>query len=472
MGGLIEVPFAGEGAGEGGLTWGQQRIWAEIQCSGGALNMGGIMPMPPTTTIDEITRLLAFIMGRHPSLRTRLRFTPDGDPRQVVSAAGVATLEVIDVEDVDPAELVARYAAGRFAGDLPLVLADPARVSADEVAEGVQMRFWEPFDEERDWPVRMAVIRVAGTITHLVVMYNHVVIDGEGLGVLVADLATMDPATGTATAPPPGPTPLELVELQRTPAHQRRSEAALRHWEKALRTVPARPYGGPYPPQELRFWELEYESPAAELAMHAIAARCRVDAKPVMLAVFALAMYRLTGVHPSAAQILVNNRFRPGLSDTISPLNQAGLCVLDVDGVPFDEIVARAARAVMNAGMYAYYDMARHRELVAAVGRERGEQLELTCFLNDRRTAVRPDPDRVPTPQDVRAALPQSQLRWRRRVDRPNKGMYLHVLEKTGTCWLLLTVDTADVPPDDMVRLVREVEAVAVEAVVGERVRG
>ncbi|MEE3921415.1 hypothetical protein V2I01_33750 [Micromonospora sp. BRA006-A] len=60
-----------------------------------------------------------------------------------------------------------------------------------------------------------------------------------------------------------------------------------------------------------RYWHGRFSSPAAYLAVRAIAARTRTDTSRVLLAVIAIAIGRATGVSPLTAKLIVGNRFRP-----------------------------------------------------------------------------------------------------------------------------------------------------------------
>ena len=94
----------------------------------------------------DVAAGLRFIMSRHQSLRTKLRFGPDGQTRQVVHACGEIALEVVDAGDGDPAEVAAAVAAGYKA---------------------------RKFDYEHEWPLRMAVITHRGAATHVAEMICH-----------------------------------------------------------------------------------------------------------------------------------------------------------------------------------------------------------------------------------------------------------------------------------------------------------
>jgi hypothetical protein len=51
---------------------------------------------------------------------------------------------------------------------------------------------------------------------------------------------------------------------------------------------------------------------------------------------------------------VVNNRFRRGFAEMVSPLCHASLCVIDVADITVDEAFARAWRSALSAYKYAY----------------------------------------------------------------------------------------------------------------------
>src|SRR5262245_44373721 len=119
MGEPVIVHFAGPGSDVEELNWAQRSIWESMKAAGRSIAIGGAMPLAAGTTVDDLAAILRFAMCRHPSLRTRLRFEPDGRPVQVVAGSGEIALTVVDVPDADdPAEAAeavrARQELGTF----------------------------------------------------------------------------------------------------------------------------------------------------------------------------------------------------------------------------------------------------------------------------------------------------------------------------------------------------------------------
>jgi hypothetical protein len=427
------VRFEGAGSGSDVLTWGQQEIWAPRELSGASIPMGRVTSLPPGVTLVVVTAILRYVMSRHPSLRTRFELDSEGRPfRQVLSDTGEIALEIVDVT------------------------AEPS-AAAEELLHRYQTT---DFDHAHEWPVRMAAVRHHGDVTHVVTVYSHLAIDAHGLDVLLADLAMNGPLAVGAAADHPRPSsmpPLEQARRQREPAGQRRSETALRYWESLLLSIPPRRFH-PSQEREPRYWAAAYDSPAAMLAIRRIAARLGMDTGPVVLAAFAVALASVTDSHPSVMQVVASNRFRPSLAQTVSPVNQTGLCVIDVAGVSFDEAVARAFQSSVAAYKYAYYDSTARNALIARLG------VDVACFVNDRRRVTSAEP--VPSEADVHEALSRSEFRWAHRQSRPADRCFLDIDDRSDTLACTLAVDTRYVSPEELEKCLRRIESVAVRSAV------
>jgi hypothetical protein len=438
----ILVPFEGESSGAGELTWGQLDIWAAMQRQQSSLGVGGAFPLPPGTTVADVAADLRFLMSRHESLRTRLRFAADGRPQQVVAKCGEARLTVVDPGDGDPAEVAAALHA-RYED--------------------------ENFDYATDWPVRWAVIARDGVATHLVTIICHLAIDAMGAMAILEDLASRDPVTGEATGPVTAPQPRELAEMQRTAPAGRQNSAALRYWERTLRSIPARRFASSEDKRSPRYWQATYDSAASYLAMRLLTDRTAASTSTILLAAFAVVLTRVTGSDPAVVQVVVDNRFRPGLASVVSPLCTSVPCVIDVADRAFDEVIARVGRLTMNAYKMAYYNPAERAELEARINEERGEIIDLSCYFNDRRIKSLQEPGNgaLPAADELREALRHSTLTWGWRRDRPCDRCFLSVNNSSGTLCCELYADTHYLPPAGIEECLRGLEAVLVGAALG-----
>jgi len=435
------VPFKGDGAGEGELTFGQLGLWQSLARPGASRTVAHVAEADPGTTVAAVADMLAFMVGRHQSLRTTLVSRADGrPPRQRVSTAGELPLLVVAAGEDDPAE----------------------------VAEALSAQ-WQivPFDYETEWPVRMAAVVAGGTVTHVVTVILHTSIDAFGLSALVADIGARDPETGAAAGPVTALPPLAQAAREATPAGRRQNERSLRYLEQVLRTAPTALFGPPRYDGEPRFDMLRYRSPAIRLAIQAVAARERTDDSPALLTAFVVGVARVTGVHPLLTIMLVSNRFRAGYADSVSALIKVTPFVLDVADRTVGEAVGQAAGKAFNAYKNAYYDAYEQDEVIERVTRERGEDFDLSCYYNDRRQR-----DRVhagvtpPTAEEIRGALADSELSWQQDADIPRSKLYLGIDDPPGAVELVLSADGRYFARADLAVLARTIEEVAVQAAI------
>jgi hypothetical protein len=436
----VPIHFAGTGAGITELTWGQRELWAAVELAGRWIVLGGWMPVPEGTTVASLARLMRFVMSRHQSLRTRFACDERGRPvQQVIPAAGETVLDVFDVDGGDDPQAFAEAQRARYEND--------------------------DFDYETDWPIRMAAIRQGGAVTHAVVSYNHLVLDGFGLDALTRDLANLDPLTGAELAPAEGIQPLEQARFQASPAGRERSQAAMRYWDRHLREIPASRFPVSTDPRTPRYWQLGLSSPAMYLAARAVSARTSIETSAVLLGAYAVSLGRLSGHGRTAIRAVVSNRFRPGFGESVSVVNQTGLCVVDVGGVSIDEAMLSAWQASIAAGLRAYYDPRDLTELIARVSRERGEPLDVGCFFNDRRRDRGLAPaESVEAVDAIRGALPATRLRWDFQHDSPNERLFIHINDVPDRIDFIMCCDTHAVSPAGLEAVARGMESVLVEA--------
>lgn len=430
----VAVPFSGPGSGTDELSWGQLSIWQSIEASGQSRTLSGVTPLPPGMTVATVAEILGWLAGRHQALRTRYRLRGDRPPLQVCADRGELVLEVVEAGHRDPGRL------------------------AEEIRDGYQRT---PFDLERDWPVRAAVVTRDGVAAYQVVVYLHLALDAGGLSALVADMLGRDPVTGEAPPVSAFP-PLEQARRQREPAARRTQAGSLRHFEHVLRTVPAQPFGPPRPGVGRDHVEVRFRSPATLLAARAAGARTGSGASTVLLAAFAVALARATGRNPVSTLVAVSNRFRPGLAGSISTVSQVTPLMVDVADATLGEAVGRAARGSLTAYKNGYSDPYAQDEVVDRVNAERGEEVELTCYFNDRRQRDAPD-GAPPTDEQILAALPLSTVDWPEDPEKPRTGLYLYVADdEPGAIDFLMSVDVRYFTRAELEALVRDMEAVCV----------
>ncbi|MFB7949114.1 condensation domain-containing protein [Kitasatospora phosalacinea] len=431
----IEVPFTGDGSGVGELSWGMWEIWHAMVAQRNSLPIGGTSVLPAGSTVEAVVAELRYLMGRFPSMRTRLRFGPDGHPTQELFASGRIPLELYDATaGEDPAGLAAR----------------------------VEAAYRErPFDHAGEWPVRMAVVRAGGRPSHLVSVMNHLVADAAGGAIMLREVRER------ASGPVAGLQQLEQAAWQGSAAGLQQNARALRHWERILRSVPARRFAPSADPREPRHWTGEFRSPALPLALPVLAARTGGDPRAVLLALYALALRRIGAAAPVVLRPVVNNRFRSAIGGTVCMAAQAGIAVLDVGDGSVPAAVAAARGATLAAYKHAFFHPERLNELIARVAAERGEELDVQCFFNDRSTLAAAAPRSAPTAQALLAARARSTFRWVRRTDLAGRILQAQFEDAPEGLLMEVLTDTHHVSPADAETLARTVEELAVGAALG-----
>ncbi|MFD7732553.1 condensation domain-containing protein [Kitasatospora phosalacinea] len=431
----VAVAFEGLAAGAEPLTWGQWSLWEAMVRHGSWMPLGGTKALEPGTGLADLAAELRYLVTRYPSMRTRLRFDGGPEPLQEVAGAGEVLLEVHDA----PAD------------------GDPAATAAAVEAHHRHA----PLDVAADWPVRMAVVRHRGAPTHLVALICHLATDAAGARTMLREVAER------STAPAEGLQPLDQARWQRSPAGQRQDGRALRHHEQLLRSaplLPPHPLSGSTPPPGPRYWTAELHARALGPAAAAVARRTGATPTTVLLALYAVALARATGVNPVVLRPMVGNRFRPGLADVVCMLSQLGLCSVDLAGATVDEAVDRTRRATLGAYKHGYYDPRRFAELLDRVSRERGAGLDVSRVFNDRRAEVPDDGGPVPAAAELRAAGERSGFRWADRTDRPSERLFLNVEDRSDGVLLSFTADVHHVPAERVEPLLRDLEGLAVAA--------
>jgi hypothetical protein len=451
MADTVRVQFQGEGTGEGELSWGQKTAWRGVLARGSAIWLVGKFDVPEGRTVEDIADGVSFLMSRHDALRTKLVVSGPDDVRQVVHAAGELDIVVVDVPDDD----------------------DPHKV----VAEIDDSYDTHDRDYAAQWPVEVTIVRHRGVPVTWIMAMCHTSADGFSLLPLMVDLETRDPVTGAAAGPVTSMTPLEQANLQTSPVGQKRSAAVERHWERVMRTMPPRRFPPSGDPREPRYWRGTFSSPALFQAMQVVAQRTGFDTSPVLLAAFAVGLASASGINPAVPRLMVNNRFRPRLADSVGPLSQTCPCVVDVGGMTFDEAVRRAYQASLVTFKNAYFEPVRIREIVAAASAERGQPLDVDMLYNDRRSVGgagevgesagmgRGVTGPLATPDQLRAAQAGTTLSWEQGDD-PLDVFHLHVADAADTVKILVLFDTQYASPDKTEALLRRMESVTVEAAI------
>ncbi|WP_433218793.1 hypothetical protein ACQP00_13440 [Dactylosporangium sp. CS-047395] len=471
----ITVTFEGAGAGTGNLTWGQQQVFQAMRELNTSMSMGGVVPVHDGRTVPDFVEELRFFMTRYPAMRTLLRYNPDGTYSQETFAKGTAYLEVHTAPESDATVPSAKATSSLIPAEAAAMAVSPAAEAlANEVFAAWKARI---FDFTNEWPIRMAVIRAGtdGPVTHVLVEVTHVATDVTGLATMIRELSERStlgssPATGPlGSSPAMGPLgsspamgPLEIAAQQE--AATRQTDHAMRYWDTQLRLIdPQRFPAGHHSYEGDRFRQLVWTSPALHLASERLAALLSIDTAPVLLAAYAVAFTRVVGGAPFASQVIISNRFRPGLATAVSPFAQNGLVVIDPRNATAAEVVLRARQASMSASKYAYYDPSVRQSLIDQIGKDRGEPIDLQVLYNERRLALRP-PQSIPAESAILALQPETSVTRETTLPFFNEKLMSNIDDVPNTLQITTEVDTAYLSVGEVLRLLREMEHFTVTA--------
>jgi hypothetical protein len=294
----------------------------------------------------------------------------------------------------------------------------------------------------------MAVVRSAGVCRYAVLIMSHLALDGAGAVLMMAE------TEARTAAPVQGHSALEQARRQALPAGVRQNAAALRHWDTHLRAVPGPGLAPSRDVREPRHWTGVLRSTILPSALLKAALRAGVEPAPALLAAFAIAFAQVTGVTVVPLRLVSSNRFRAGLAGVVCPVSQAGLCVIDTAG-DFAGVLHRTRGAALAAYKHASYNRIDLNAVIAAVVAERGPQVVLDVFVNDRRLGG--ELQDVPRPE-------RSEFAWTGRQDEPSRSLFLNVDGSDEAVAITVYVDSHFLAPADAEAVLWAMESVAVAA--------
>ncbi|MFF3272533.1 condensation domain-containing protein [Streptomyces chrestomyceticus] len=339
----------------GPLNWVQQWHWFERTIpSPRRVNptpLADHCHVPPPATVADVHAALASLTARHEALRSTV------DPLRPVQHVHRADWAPLPVDHVD------------------VPAADAATLEAATAALAAR-----PIDPERNPPWLARVLLEAGEPRAVLMAAHHVLIDGWGLAVLISQLH--DRLRGH-DAPAGAPLhPLDTVAAQPL----ERARAAEREWLTRLASNPTgvlAPFGGSENGEGRH--RLQHRSAAAYDDLERVARRYRASPEAVVLAALAHDVATRTGEHRFLASVVVSNRARAALRNSVGV--QALTVPVQIDlrpGAAFGEVVASVTAASATAYRHGQW---RPAELVAAqarMDRRRGvvtvPTIEYNCY--------------------------------------------------------------------------------------------
>jgi hypothetical protein len=452
------VAFSGERGGEGPLTLGQRNTLPWIVNTTDYNRMTeSVLQLPAGASLDDIAAAFGVLMARHESLRTT--YPAGGEPVQRVARSGELAIDIYEADGPDSDPLVLSAALAR-------------RLRATE------------FDLAGELPVRVAAATRQGLPLAATALYSHIAADFASMAILGGEFSRLAADPASRSPGPRGHQPLDRAIYEHSAHGKRKAQVALRNMTEQLRRVPqcmfpvppdpavtdtaltaadtAAPSAGP-----LSGW---LSSPAAALALPHIAARTGASPRAAVLAALSAVLARRAGHERAVLTALVDIRHEPRLSGYVGSAARDGIISVDVGAAGFDELVWRAAMAVLKAGRHGLADHAAVWAAREQIECERGVAYARDCVYNDisgARPSTRPQAE-PGDPAAAAGALRRSRIWWT-----TPPGLYelllFIVVQIDGDLVLgVLTADSSRAPRGELELLLRGTERLLVAAAAGD----
>ncbi|EAZ91849.1 non-ribosomal peptide synthetase [Crocosphaera chwakensis] len=150
------------------LSFAQQRLWflGELEGQNSTYNMPSVLNIEGNLNQEALEKSINQIIQRHESLRTRFE-TLNGEPIQVIDIEGNLTVEIINLESLEPAKKERR------------------------TKQLIEQEIQKPFNLSQDRLIRASLIKL-GTKNHIfLITMHHIISDGWSMGVFVQELTTL-----------------------------------------------------------------------------------------------------------------------------------------------------------------------------------------------------------------------------------------------------------------------------------------
>ena len=407
---VFTVRYSGGSSGSGALTLGQDNM---IRCilapDSSHMNKQAVWPVPAGADLPAVLNALRTLAERHESLRTVFPGPPDDQPtHQLVQDEGEFTVTVVEAAEDADAEAVATE-LGRLG-------------RADR------------FELATEFALRLTVVTQGGRPAWLLLVVCHAHLDGSATGLLFGEWMAL--AAGQTLPPHTGRTPLQVAESETSKVGRRKAKAALRHWERILRTSPQAVFADDRVELSDKLLPtLVVGSVAAAQALERAGQRTGTSASTVLLAAYSALVGHRAAQPEVVIAALSANRHRPGFADHIGTIAQDALLSLDVEAADFDELVGRTKAAALGGYWHSTLDADQIWRMIDDTAHLRGARFGRQVVLNDLSLSV---PDAAADSQPEPSADPE--LTWLPKEILPARLM-LNIWKTRGSLVLTLHAD-------------------------------
>jgi len=370
----LRVPFTGRRGGDGPLTISQGTLLCWVTNPAFPTRMvEWPLSLPEGTALADIAAALRILMARHESLRTCY-------PSAL--APGTTASSPAEILPGEPVQRVIR--GGELVIDVYAASDEPAD-DAVLVTELTRLLRAREFDLTAELPLRVAVAMWHDTPRAAVILYSHMAADMAAMVVLDRQFTALVTDPSSREVGPPGHQPLDQAAEEHSARGMRRMDAAVRGWEAAFRVMPQCLYAVPAadPRRDGGVVSGWLWSRAGALALPHIAARTGASRQLVVFAAVCTMIGWRTGHGTCVLPVLSSNRYQRQLRDYVGSLVQDGITVIDVRADSLDEVVHRAAAAVLRGNHSSLIEAKALERTVQRAEHSRGITWCRYCTFND-----------------------------------------------------------------------------------------
>jgi amino acid adenylation domain-containing protein len=323
------------------LSFAQQRLWLlnQLEFDAATYNIPKLLVLRGTLDLAALEQALNEIMSRHEVLRTAFPATA-GEPYQLISAATLLPLPLVDLSELDEAER--------------------QRQSQELIATAAQ----QPFDLAQSPLLRVMVVRLSDHEHYLSLVLHHIIADGWSLSLLLRELAALYEAFSAGRGSTLASLPIQYADYalwQRDWLRGTVLEEQLAYWRSQLAGAPTLlelPIARPRPPAPSYSGDTVHRRFSVELSddLKRLGRQERSTIFMLLVAVFKVLLWRYSGQEDVVVGTVLagrTNREVEGLLGFF--VNTLVLRTKISDDLSFREFLARVRETCLGA--YAHQDL-------------------------------------------------------------------------------------------------------------------
>jgi hypothetical protein len=324
---------------------------------------------------------------------------------------------------------------------------------------------------DREFPLKIIVLTWNGVPHHVVCACSHMVVDGESVNLLAAELKALlsagDGVIGDQDSV--GRQPADQALEEATDAGARASARSLMHFRKVFAEAPPGPFPAAAPKGDSPMWRGLLRSEAVKAAENALMRRTGLASGPIFLAAAACVLGDLTGMRSLLFRIPTSNRFIPELEYYVGALSQHAAIIVHTDRGTFYEMSHAVARGMLRAHARAQYNADDLYRMADEFQAQRPAPLDLSLLFNDFRPrhARTRKPPLVPAP--VITGMQPGEVSWEL-LHASNRDLtfYVRVTDAGGGPCIDLAADVSCLPREEIIRFLHATERLLVRAGCGD----